>query len=130
MLRVCLATSWDTHDIYVGLHANGSLLHWRKSKSSLSYLGSRLAPIYMVLARISASMGTAFVSSSALKMPDVGGIPGLSGVVGNRRLSSLSTAMATAAAASSMLLCSKSSTCRAVAFMVMTPAGPRILSFR
>jgi hypothetical protein len=62
--------------------------------NSTSYLGSRLAPICIVLARFLTSMSMALASSCALKMLDVGGIPGLSGVVGNPMLSSLRSAAA------------------------------------
>jgi hypothetical protein len=72
--------------------------------SSLSYSGSKLALIYMVLAGFPASIYTDMVSSSVLKMLDVRGISGLSGVMGNWRLGSLSSAAATAVAASSMLV--------------------------
>jgi hypothetical protein len=95
MLRVCSATSRDTPIVSAGLHVNMSLLHWRKLTSSLSYLGSRLAPICKVLAGFSVLMGTAVASSSALKMLDVGSIPGLSDVVGNQRLCSLSSTAVT-----------------------------------
>jgi hypothetical protein len=98
--------------------------------SLLSYFESRLAPICVVLAWFLASTGTTLASSSALKMPDVGGIPGLSGAMGNQRLSSLNSTAAIVAAAGSMLLCSQSSTCRALASTVMTPVGPGILSLR
>jgi hypothetical protein len=109
MLRVCLATSRETPGISAGLHANMSLLRWRKSTSSLSYLGFKLATICMVLAGFPASIWTALVPSSILKMPDVGGIARLSSAIGNRRLSSYSSAVVTAAAASLMLSCTQSS---------------------
>jgi hypothetical protein len=73
---------------------------------SLSYFGSRLAPICTVLTGFSVLICMALASSSSLKAQNVEGIPGLSGATGNRRLSSLSSAMATGAVASSMLLCS------------------------
>jgi hypothetical protein len=98
--------------------------------SSLSYLGSRLAPICMVLAGCSASMGMTLASLSALKMLDVGGIPRLSGAMGNQRLRSLNSVMVTVVVASLMLLYSQSIACRTLAFTVMTLAGSGILSLR
>jgi hypothetical protein len=130
MLRVWSATSWETPDISVGLNANRSQLHWRKSTSSLSYLGSKLAPIHTVLVESSMPICTTLASLSVLKMPGVGGIQGLSGVAAKRRLSSLSSAMATAAAASSRPRCSQSSGCHALALIVMTLAGLGILCLR
>jgi hypothetical protein len=76
MLRICSVTSRETASISVGLHANMSLLHWRKSMSLFSYLGSKLVPICMVLAGFSALICMTLVSSSTLKMLDVGGILG------------------------------------------------------
>jgi hypothetical protein len=98
--------------------------------SSLSYLGSKLAPVCIVLVGLSMSICTALVSSFVLKMLGVGGIPGLSGVVGKRKLSSLSSTVVTTVAASSRLLYSQLSACRALASTVMTPMGPRILILR
>jgi hypothetical protein len=60
--------------------------------SSLSYLRSKLALICLALAGSPVMIGAAMASSSAMKAPDVGGITGLSGAVGNQRLSSLSSA--------------------------------------
>jgi hypothetical protein len=77
--------------------------------SSLSYLGSKLTPISMVLAGSLGQMCLALASSSVLKMLAIEGMAGLSSAMGTQRLSSLSSAMATAAAASSMLTCSQSS---------------------
>jgi hypothetical protein len=45
LLTVCSVTSWETPDISSELHTNMSLLHQRKSTSSLSYLGFKLALI-------------------------------------------------------------------------------------
>jgi hypothetical protein len=50
--------------------------------SSLFYLGSKLAPIYMVLAGSPASIYTALASSSILKMLDIMGMARLGGIVG------------------------------------------------
>jgi hypothetical protein len=130
MLRVCLVTSWETPGISSGLHANISLLRWRKSTSLLSYLRPKLAPICMVLARSPASICMYLASSSVLKMANVVGIARLGGTVGIRRLSSLSSAVATVAAASSMLSYSQSSARCVLATMVMTPVGSGILSLR
>jgi hypothetical protein len=124
MLCVCLVTSWETPGISSGLHANISLLCWRKSTSLLSYLRPKLAPICMVLARSPASICMYLASSSVLKMADVVGIARLGGTVGIRRLSSLSSAV------SSMLSYSQSSARCVLATMVMTPVGPGILSLR
>jgi hypothetical protein len=49
MLNMCLVTSQETPGISAGLHANRSRLHWRKSASSLFYLGSKLAPFCTIL---------------------------------------------------------------------------------
>jgi hypothetical protein len=65
--------------------------------------GSRLALICIVLAGFLTSMCTTLASSSALKMPNISGIPELSGAVGNRRLSSLSSVTVTTIVASLML---------------------------
>jgi hypothetical protein len=77
ILRVCSVTSQEMPGISARLRVNISLLHQRKSRSSLSYLGSRLAPIYMVLAGSLSLICMALVSSAALKAPDVGGMAGL-----------------------------------------------------
>jgi hypothetical protein len=130
MLRVCSTTSRETPGISVRLHTNRSLFPWRKTMSSLSYFGSRLAQIYTVLARISVSICMALASSSALQAPNVRGIPGLCAVMGNRRLSSLSSSMTTVAVASSMLLCSQFSARCIWASTVMILAGLGILSLR
>jgi hypothetical protein len=98
--------------------------------TSLSYLGSKLAMICMVLARSPASICTALASSAALKAPNVGGMVGLSGTEDTQRLSSLSLVMATAVAASSMLSHSQSSARCVLASTVMSPVGPGILSLR
>jgi hypothetical protein len=45
MLRVCSMTFWEMSDISAGLRTIMSLLHWRKSTSSLSYLGFKTDPI-------------------------------------------------------------------------------------
>jgi hypothetical protein len=103
MLRVCSVTSQETPDISTGLHANISLLHQRKSTSSLSYLGSKLAPIYMVLAGSPTSICTALASSAALKVPDIRGMAGLSSAEGTQKLSSLNSVVTTIEAAGSML---------------------------
>jgi hypothetical protein len=95
--------------------------------SSLSYLWSRLALIYMVLAWSPASICMALASSATLKELDVGGMVGPSGAEGACRLSSLNSAMAVA---SLMLTCSQSSTRCALASTVMTPVGLGILSLR
>jgi hypothetical protein len=130
MLRVCSATSQETADISAELHTNMSLLCWRKSTSSLSYLGFQLAWICTVLSGFLASICMPFAYSSTLKMLDVRGIVGLSGAIGNQTLSSRNLTVATAAAASSMLSCSYFNAHCALASMVMTPAGPCILSLR
>jgi hypothetical protein len=99
--------------------------------NELAFLfGVQAGPDLHRFARFSALMGTALVSSCVLKTLDIDGIPGLSSAMGNQRLSSLSSAMVTATAASSMLLYSQSSACRALASTVMTPIGPRNLSLR
>jgi hypothetical protein len=98
--------------------------------SSLSYLGSKLALICTVLAGFPVLIYTALASSSTLKMLNVGGISEPSSAMGNRRLSSLNSAVVTAVAASSMLLCSQSSARYVLASTVMTLAGPGILSLR
>jgi hypothetical protein len=74
--------------------------------SLLSYLGSKLAPIYMVLAGSLVSICAVLESSSPLKAPNARGITGLHDAVDNQRLSSLSLTVATAAVASSRLFCS------------------------
>jgi hypothetical protein len=51
--------------------------------SSLSYLGSKLAPICTVLVGFPTLIHTALASSSTLKTPDVWGISGPSSAVGN-----------------------------------------------
>jgi hypothetical protein len=106
MLRVCSVTSRETPSISARLHANMSLLRRRKSTSSLSYLGSKLAPICTVLAGFLASICTTLASSSILKTLDIGGMAGLNGVVGIQRLSSLSSATVTAVTTNLMLSCS------------------------
>jgi hypothetical protein len=58
------------------------------------------------------------------------GMAGLSSAMGTQRLSSLSSAMATAAAASSMLTCSQSSAHCILASTVITLAVLGILSMR
>jgi hypothetical protein len=95
MLRVCSTTSWEMPSNSIGFHANMSMLRWRKSISSLSYLGSKLTSIYTVLAGSLALIHMALASSSILKTPDGGGMVGLSGFAGTWRLSSLSSAVAT-----------------------------------
>jgi hypothetical protein len=95
--------------------------------SSLSYLGSKLTSICMVLAGSPASICMALASSSVFKMLDIEGITRLSGVVGNWRLSSLSSVVEVA---SSMLSCSLSSARYMLASTVMIPRGPGILSLR
>jgi hypothetical protein len=99
-------TSRETPDISTKLHVNMSMLHQRKSMSLLSYLGSKLAPIYMVLARSLALICTALVSLSVLKMLHIRGMARLSSVVGILILRSLSSITVTIAVASSMLSCS------------------------
>jgi hypothetical protein len=101
-------TFWWTPGISTGLHANMSLLCQRKSTSSLSYLGLRLALIYMIFAGSLIQMCMTLASSSVLKMLDVEGMAVLSGALGTQRLGSLRSAVATAIAASSMLTCSQS----------------------
>jgi hypothetical protein len=130
MLRVCLVTSRGTPGISTGLHANISLLHRRKLVSTLSYLGSRLAPICTILAGCSVQMCTTLASLSVLKTLDVEGMAGSSGVVGTQRLSSLSSALTTAIAASSMLSSLQSSARYVLASTVITPVGLGILSLR
>jgi hypothetical protein len=98
--------------------------------SSLSYLGSKLAPICMVLAGFPTSICTALAFLSILKTPDIRGMARLSGVVGTRRLSSLSLAVATAVVANSMPSCSQSSAHYILASSMMALAGPSILSLR
>jgi hypothetical protein len=99
-------TSRETLGISPGLHANMSLLHRRKSTSSLSYLGFKLALIWMVLAGSSASISTALASSAALKVSDEGGMAGPSDAKVALRLSSLNSTVATATEPSSRLSCS------------------------
>jgi hypothetical protein len=130
MLSVCSLTSRKTPDISSRFHVNMSMLRWRKSTSSPSYLGSRPVPICTILVGFPTLICTALASSSTLKAPPVEGISGLSSIAGSQRLSSLSSVASIAALASSMLLYSQSSACCALASMVMTPAGPRILSLR
>jgi Fe2+ transport system protein B len=98
--------------------------------SLLSYLGSELTPICMVLARSPTLICTALASSVALKESDVGGMARLSGTEGTRGLSSLNSAMVTIVAASSMLSCSQSSAYYVLAFTMITPVGSGILSLR
>jgi hypothetical protein len=126
MLRVSSATSQEN----VGLHANMSLLHRRKSTSSLSYLGSRRAPIGTVLAGSPASICMTLASSAALKAPDVGGMAKLSGAEGTWRLSSLNSVAMTAVATSSMLSYSQSNARCAIASTVITSMGSGILRLR
>jgi hypothetical protein len=123
-------TSRETPDISIGLRANMSLLHWRKSMSSLSYLGSKPTLICMVLVGFLASICMPLASSSILKTLDVRGISGLSGVMGSQRLNSLSSTVVIEVAASSTLLCSQSSARCVLASAVMIPVGPVILSLR
>jgi hypothetical protein len=75
--------------------------------NSLSYLGSKLAPICTVLAGFPTSICPALASSFALKTLNVRGISRPSGAMGNQRLSSLSPAMVTAVVDNSLLLYSK-----------------------
>jgi hypothetical protein len=75
-------TSREMLGISIGLHINMSLLSQKKSKSSFSNLGSRLAPICTVLVGSSTSICIALASSVAFQPPDVGGMAGLSGTVG------------------------------------------------
>jgi hypothetical protein len=77
MLRVCSVSSHEMLGISIGLHATMSLWHQRKSTSSLSYLGLKLAPNWMVLAGSMASICMALASSAALKVPGMGGMAGL-----------------------------------------------------
>jgi hypothetical protein len=88
------------------LHTNISLLYQNKSASSLSYLGSKLAPVCMVLAGSSASICMALALSTALKAPDVRGMARLSSAEGTQRLSSLNSIVVTIEVANSMLSCS------------------------
>jgi hypothetical protein len=74
--------------------------------SSLSYLGSKLALICMVLVGSSASICMDLASSATLKEPNIGGMAGLSGVDCTQRLSSLNLVAATVEAASLLLSCS------------------------
>jgi uncharacterized membrane protein YjjB (DUF3815 family) len=97
--------------------------------SLLSYLGSKLAPICTVLARSLVLIYTELASSSTLKAPNIKGITGLSGVMGNRRLISLSSTVATTVAASLMSFCSQSNARYSLASMVITPLGPGIFNF-
>jgi hypothetical protein len=129
MLRVCSVTPRETLDISAGLHANMSLLHQRKSMSSLSYLGSEFAPICTVLAGSLASICTTLESSGTLKVLDVDGMAGWSGIEGTQRLSSLKLA-ATTIEAATMLSYSQFSARCVLASMVITLAGPNILSLR
>jgi hypothetical protein len=87
--------------------------------SSLSYLGSSVAPICRVLAWSPASICMALASSVALKALAVRGMAGRSSVEGTRRLSSLSSAAATTTIASSMLSYSQSSARYALASTVI-----------
>jgi hypothetical protein len=98
--------------------------------SSLSYLGSKLALICVVLAVSLASICMALASSVALKSPNVRVMVVLSGAEGTRRLSSLNSATMTPVVASSMLSYSQSSARCVLASTVITPAGPGILSLR
>jgi hypothetical protein len=123
-------TSWETPGISVGLHANISLLRGRKSTNSLSYLGSKLAPICAILVGSLSSIWTALASLTTLIVPGIEGIAELSVIEGTQRLSSLSSAVATAATASSMLSYSQSSAHRVLASMVINPVGPGIFSLR
>jgi hypothetical protein len=130
MLRVCSATSREMPGISTGLHANMSLLHWRKSMSPLSYPRSKLALIYMVLVGSPTSICTALASLGALKVLDVGAMARGSGVEGTRRLSSLNLTAATTEVASSMLSYSYFSTYYVLASTVITLMGLGILSLR
>jgi hypothetical protein len=98
--------------------------------SSLSYLGSELAPICMVFAGSLALICTALATLFILKMLDVIIMAGLSDAIGIWRLSSLNSAMTTALVASSMLSCSQSGAHYILASTVMTPVGIGILSLR
>jgi hypothetical protein len=98
--------------------------------SSLSYLGSRVAPIYTVFVGSPALICTALVSSSALKAPTMGEMAGPSDTEGTRRLSSLNLVTTTTTVASSMLSYLQSSTHCALASTMITPEGPGILSLR
>jgi hypothetical protein len=73
-----------------------SLLHSRKSTSSPSYLGFKLAPIWMVLVGSSASICMDLAFSTTLKTPDEGGIAGPGDVEVSWRLRSLNLATAAA----------------------------------
>jgi hypothetical protein len=96
-------TSWGTPNISSGLHTNISLLHQRKSMSSPSYLGFRLAPIWTVLAGSSTSIYTALASSATLKALDDAGMVGPVKGGDTWRHNSLSLVVVTMVAASSML---------------------------
>jgi hypothetical protein len=98
--------------------------------SPLSYPGSKLALIYMVLVGSPTSICTALASLGALKVLDVGGMAEGSGVEGTRRLSSLNLIAATTEVASSMLSYSHFSACYVLASTVITLMGLGILSLR
>jgi hypothetical protein len=98
--------------------------------SSLSYLGSKLAPICTVLAGSLTSIYTALASSGVLKTPNVKGMAGLSSAVGTKMLISLNSITATTTVAMSMLSYLQSSTHYVLASTVMTPEGSGILSWR
>jgi hypothetical protein len=80
-----------------------SLLHERKSMSSLSYFGFKLALIGMVLAGSSMSICMALASSTTLKMLDEGGMAGLGDAEVAWRLNYLNSVTMTATVTSSML---------------------------
>jgi hypothetical protein len=119
----------DTRHFCQALHEHVPIV-LEEVESSLSYLGSKLALIYTVLARFPASICMALASSSVLKTLDVNRISRLSGAMGIQRLSYLSSAMVTMVVASSLLLCSQSSARCILACTVMIPVGPVILSLR
>jgi hypothetical protein len=104
-------TSWETPDISAELHAKRFLWHWRKSMSSPSYLGLKMAPIWMVWARSSASICTALASSATLKASDEEGMAGPVEEGSVLRHSSLSVVTATAVVDSSLLFFSQSNAC-------------------
>jgi hypothetical protein len=104
MLRVSSATSQETPNISDELQENMSLLRWRKLTCLPSYLGFSLAPIWMVLAGSWALNGTTLASSTALKAPDEDSMARPVEVGGTWRHISLSSAAATTAVASSMLV--------------------------
>jgi hypothetical protein len=98
--------------------------------SSLSYLGSRLAPIRMVLIWSSALICMALASLVALKTLDVGGMAGLSSAAGIQRLISLNSIATTAMTTNSMLSYSQSSAHYVPTSTVITLVGLGILILR